>query len=87
MKIISEFNNGLLKRKEFEVVNNYDSNPGIEKVKKDVLEFFKIKEENLSINKIKSNFGRSEFVIDFFVYESPEIKIELARKKKEKKAK
>jgi ribosomal protein S24E len=87
MKIINEKENALLKRKEFLIAKNYDENPGIENVKKDLTEFLKVDEGKIFVRKINSYFGRSDFVIDVFVYDSVELKnkMEKTKKKKEKK--
>lgn len=85
MEVIEEFNNELLKRKEIIVSSAYESNPGFERVCKDVAGKFKADEALVVVRRIGSSFGSGEFVIDAFVYESVEAKNNVEPKKKEKK--
>lgn len=88
MEIKKDFKNNLLNRREVEVVQDYDSNPGFERVKKEVSEKFKVDLDRIAIKNIISNFGSDSFVVDFFIYDSAEdMKIEFRNKKKKEGAK
>jgi ribosomal protein S24E len=85
METSKDFSNGLLKRKELVVVLKEKTNPGIEKVKKEIAEKFKSKEENIVIKKVVSGFGSNEFKVDAYIYEDVATKEAVEPKKKEKK--
>jgi len=83
-EIRKNLRNELLKRKEIEIVVERESNPGFENSKKLIVEKFKVPAENIVIKNVKSEFGRREFVIDAFVYDSIDYlkKIEQTKKGK-----
>jgi len=85
MDVIEEFNNELLRRKEIVVSSAYESNPGFERVRKDIAGKFKVDDALVVVRRVGSSFGSGKFVIDFFVYESAEAKNKIEPKKKEKK--
>ena len=85
MKVLKEFKNSLLKRKEIRAEMDGDSNPGAVAVSKMVAEQFKVKEDQVAVRKIGSEFGESRFVIDAFVYDSAEAKTKTEPKIKVKK--
>jgi len=85
MKVVEEFDNKLLGRKELKVAKTYDSNPGKEKVTQDIIKNFKTDEVNFVIKSIKNSFGSNEFVIEVFIYDSEELKKKYEPRKKEKK--
>jgi ribosomal protein S24E len=85
MKVIREINNDLLKRREVVLENEYESNPGVSGVLKDIATHFKADENTIVVRKVGSSFGSGEFVIDAFVYDSAEQKEKIEPKKKEKK--
>jgi len=87
MDVVKEFDNRLLKRKEVEVSDRYNSNPGLSKVLEDIAKHLKVKEEVVVIKKINSHFGSNNFLIDAFIYDSPADKERVEPKKKEKKEK
>ncbi len=81
-QIRKNLRNELLKRKEIEIVIERVSNPGFENSKRLIVEKFKAPAENIVIKNVKSEFGRREFVIDAFIYDSQDIlkKIEPTKK-------
>jgi len=85
MNVIKEFKNNLLKRKEIEILGSYESNPGFEKVKKDIAAHFKTPEDLIVIKNVKGSFGSNELLINFLVYNSANDKEKIEPKKKEKK--
>lgn len=84
-KMKEEFNNRLMNRKEVSVVLTSDSNPGFVQVQKELADKFKVSEEVIAVKKISSSFGRKEFVVDAFIYDSAKDKLVHEPKKKEKK--
>ena len=85
MKVIKDFNNKLLKRREALVSIESPSNPGISEATKKVAEHFKTGEEVVVIKSLKSSYGKSEFVADVLIYDSLEAKESTEPKKREKK--
>ena len=63
-----------------------DKNLGLEGAKKLLMEKFNAGEEVVVIKKLFSKFGKKEFIIDAFIYDSKETKEKIEAKKKEKKA-
>ena len=84
MNILKEFKNSLLKRKEVKVSQEYESNPGFNKALQDIAKHFKVQEDFIVINKLESNFGTNEFLIEAFIYNSLKDKERIEPKKKEK---
>lgn len=84
MKIMKDFRNNLLKRREVSFVLEADSNLGFANAKKAVVDELKVSEENVVIKFIKNNFGSREFVIEAFVYDSKTQKELIEPRKKEK---
>ena len=85
MNVIKEFKNDLLKRREIEVSNEYEKNPGFVLVTKDIATQFKVSEDVVVVRRVGSSFGTNEFVVDFFIYDSSEDKEKVEPKKKEKR--
>ena len=85
MKVISDFKNDLLKRREVVFVIGSEANPGVAGANKAMVDRFKTSEENIAIKKIMSNFGKREFMIEAFVYNTKEDKEMVERKPKVKK--
>ena len=85
MNVVNEFDNKLLKRRELEVVSNYDSNPGYVRVIKELAEKFKVGEDLIVVRRIGSRFGSHEFLIELYIYEDVDRKNKIEPKKKEKK--
>ncbi len=86
MKVISDFKNDLLKRREVKVLVEADSNPGFENAGKQIAEKFKASEEVIAVKGIKSKFGRSTFLISAFIYDSVDDKENIEPKPKVKRA-
>ncbi|MCH7568630.1 MAG: hypothetical protein IIA87_04370 [Nanoarchaeota archaeon] len=87
MNILKDFRNDLLKRREVEVSEEYDVNPGFSKVLENVTEYFKVNKDVVVIKKIGSSFGTHIFLINVFIYDSVSFKEKIEPKKKEKKEK
>ncbi len=85
MKVIKDFRNDLLKRREVKLIINADKNPGMAGASKIMSEHFKACEDCIVIKTLKSKFGRDTFLIDAFVYDSVADKQRIEPKKKEKK--
>lgn len=73
MKVLKEMDNSLLERKEVQVLIEADSNPGFGIAVK-IAEHFKSAPELAVIKKIFSGFGKSEFLIDAYIYKNAEAK-------------
>ncbi len=84
-KIIKDFRNELLKRRELEVEISADKNPGFAESGKMMTKQLKAEEERVVIKVVRSHFGKSEFLLNVFVYDSKEDKERIEPKKKEKK--
>ncbi len=87
MKILSEFRNELLKRKEIVADMKSGKNPGIQGALKAVAEEFKAKEENIVLRKVDSQFGSDNFIITASIYDSPEARASVEPRPKVKKEK
>lgn len=85
MKIITDFNNTLLKRREVKVIMEAPSNPGFEKALNLVAQQFKVNEDTIVIKTLKSKFGRDTFLIDAFIYDSTKDKFLIEPRIKVKK--
>ena len=86
--IIKENKNELLKRKEISMSEHFTSNPGYAKVKEQIASKFKAEPERIVVKSVKSGFGSSNFVIDFYIYDTAEDfnRMEVRKKKKKKEA-
>jgi len=85
MNTIKDFRNDLLKRRELKLVVNAGKNPGFADAMKNVADKFKAKEENIVVREVKSKFGRDTFLIDAYIYDSAEAKVNTEPKKRIKK--
>ena len=85
MKIIKDFRNELLRRREAKLLITADKNPGIATSLKAIAEHFKVGEELIVVKALKSKFGRDSFLIDSFIYDSVSDKERIEPRKKEKK--
>lgn len=74
MNVIKDFRNNLLKRKELIISIDAESNPGLEKVKQECVDYFSAAADNIVVKSIKGKFGRRNFVAEVFVYDSIENK-------------
>ncbi len=70
MEIQRDFKNLLLGRREIVGVIAGESNPGFDKAKEELVNKLKVEKELVVIKKLGSKFGRKEFVVDAFVYNS-----------------
>ena len=73
MKIINDNKNKLMKRREVSFLVHEDKNPGFAIAGK-VAEHFKSTPELVVVKNVKSGFGKSEFLVDAFIYDSVEAK-------------
>jgi len=87
MKIISDFKNDLLKRREVKIVIDADSNPGSDRACKEIAEGFKASEDVIVVKGLKSKFGRDTFLIDALIYDSVDDKVRIEPKIKTKEKK
>lgn len=85
MKLISEFRNELLKRKEVKFSVEAESNPGFTKVIEECANHFKVENERVVIKRLWNNFGTMNFFVEAFVYDSIEDKNNIEPKPKVKK--
>ena len=85
MKVISDFKNDLLKRKEVVFVIDSEANPGMVGANRAIIDKFKTHEENIAVKKIMSNFGKREFMIEAFIYNTKKDREMIERKPKVKK--
>jgi|TARA_B100000315_G_C14584851_1_gene592425 ribosomal protein S24E len=85
MNVLKEFENKLLKRNEVLVSEEYEVNPGIEKVTEEISKKFKADKEQIVVRRIISEFGKHLFKIEAFIYDSVEDKLKVEPKPKEKK--
>jgi len=69
---VKDVRNEFLKRREVEVVIDNHGNPGLKESKKVIVEKFKGSEPVIVIKHLGSEFGKKEFVIDAFIYDSVE---------------
>ncbi len=85
MKVLKDFNNELIHRRELSFIIQSQSNPGFQKVYSIVSEHFKANIEIIVIKKIAGNFGSRDFLIDAYIYNSVEDKNRFEPKAKQKK--
>ena len=85
MNVLTDKKNILLKRREVKLVIESDSNPGFEKSTELVANHFKSNAENVALKNVKSKFGRNTFLIDAYIYDTKEDKMNTEPKPKEKK--
>jgi ribosomal protein S24E len=85
MKVIKDFKNDLLKRREVKIVMNAEKNPGFANALKMVAEHFKVGENVIAVKELKSKFGRDTFLVDASIYQNVKDKEMIEPKKKVKK--
>ena len=85
MKIIKDFNNELLGRREVKAVLQNSGNPGFEHCSKLIENHFKVPAELIVMNNVKGKFGRGTFLVDCFLYSSLDKKKSFEQKPKVKK--
>lgn len=86
MKVVKEFLNKLLNRKEVNAVVKAETNPGFEKTRKELASQFGVNENVVVIKSVKGRFGSHYFSVDAFIYDSVEGKEKTEPKKKIKEA-
>lgn len=85
MEILKENKNPLLQRTEVQFSLESEANPGEAHVLEKIAEHFKTEKELITLKRVASNFGKSEFLIDAFIYENMDArKIEPMPKTKKK---
>ncbi len=85
METIRDFKNSLLKRREIEVSIDSVENPGFENSKKMVAEKFKAQDDSIVVRSVKGKFGRHNYHLDVFIYDSAKDRERFERKPKVKK--
>ncbi len=76
--------NDLLKRREVNIILDSDSNPGFENARKAIADKFKVDESVVIVRAVRSQFGRSNFLVNSVIYDSVSDKDKIEPKKKEK---
>lgn len=87
MKILQDFKNDLLKRRELVVDIQSESNPGMQGAVKALVDEFKAEENCIVVQKIDSKFGSDNFIISAFIYDSAADKGKIEPRPKQKKEK
>ena len=82
---MKDLKNILLKRREIEFVIESDKNPGFEGAVQALVERHKVDRDNVVIKSVRNKFGRRDFLVEAFVYNSKEDKDRTERKPKIKK--
>lgn len=85
MKIVKEFRNDLLKRKEIQFSIEAEKNPGFEGSMRALADKYKVSEDNMVVKNMRNNFGKKEFFVEAFIYDTKEDKVDTERKLKVKK--
>ena len=70
MKVIKDFRNDLLKRREVEMVIEADNNPGFSESGNRITKEFNVALDNVAVKAIRGKFGSNEFLIEAFIYDS-----------------
>ncbi len=86
MKILQDFKNDLLSRREIKAVATAEKTPSKEEALKMVSVEFKTPEENIVVLGVGGKFGRDTFLISASIYDSKEAKEKIEPKLKKKKA-
>ena len=87
MRVIRDFKNELLRRREIVAIVENEANPGFERCRKEIAEEFRVSEDSVVIKGVKSKFGSHEFKIDAFIYDSEKDKEMIEPKPKAKRVK
>ena len=85
MKITSKLHNKMLKRQEIEGTISGEKNPGFESVKNDIANDLNANSDMIVVKEVMGSFGKHEFKIKAFIYESVKDKEMIEPKKKVKK--
>lgn len=84
---MKDFKNILLKRREIIFPIEQVSNPNYPQVLSMIADKFKVGEDTIAVKSIMGSFGKHEFLINAFIYDSLEDKMQTEPRKKEKKSK
>ena len=84
---LNQFKNSILKRTEVEYTVEALQNPGFQKATEMVSDKLKATKENIAIKAVRGKFGKNQFLIEAFVYDSLADKEKIEPKKKMKKTK
>ncbi|MEK6801011.1 MAG: hypothetical protein AABY10_00670 [Nanoarchaeota archaeon] len=85
MKVDSKFQNKMLKRQEIEATFSSDKNPGFEIVRNDLANDLNISSDQIVVKEVMGSFGKREFKIKAYIYESAKDREMIEPKKKVKK--
>jgi len=85
MKVLKDFKNDLLSRREIKAVMTSEKNPTKEECAAKLAEHFKSHADHVVVNRIGGKFGRKTFLIDASIYSSKETKEKIEPKPKVKK--
>ncbi len=87
MEVKNKTRNNLFKREEIELVLEAEKNPSFAETAKMLAEKFSKPEENVYVYNIKGNFGRNEFDVFAYIYDSLDDKKKAEQKtQKQRKA-
>jgi len=85
MKIQKDFKNGLMKRRELELLIESEKAPNFADVQKELAKEIGAYEDLVVVRAIRGSFGSHGFLVEAFIYNSPEDKLWAEPKKKVKK--
>lgn len=85
MKVLVDFHNTLLHRRDVVMTKSYNSNPGFIIVKQDIASHFKVSPDCVVVLAIRGGFGISEFTLEARLYDSVEFLQSVEPKPKVKK--
>jgi len=84
MEIKSQIKNPLLGREEIEFLAKEEATPSKESLKLKIAEKFKKPETHIVVKSVYGNFGKKEFLVKTFIYDSEEQKNKIEPKIKGK---
>ena len=90
MEVVKSFSNNILKREEYLVEFNVEKNLTRKEIKEKVSKQFKKEKELIILNSVKTHFGISKIIVDFYIYENKKLLDALTKnylKKRQKRKK
>jgi ribosomal protein S24E len=87
MQIQKNVRNELLKRQEISIILEADKNPCFSEIAKELASELKKTEDCIFVYNIKGKFGRNSFLVKAYVYDNPEILMQMKEMSKTKKQK
>jgi ribosomal protein S24E len=80
METKKDIKNTLLKRREIQIVSEFDKTPSFAETSKMLADEFKASEDQIMVETIKGKFGRKTFLISASIYETKELKDEAVKR-------